>query len=93
MTKGVLYKRFGYFYYAVLFAYNLTLLGALTGTNLETTMGGVLLIMLLVFNLCVPLIVFFCYDAARLKEMIGRADENEKFIGGKGVDHEYSDVI
>ena len=92
LTKGVLYKRFGYFYYAVLFAYMVTLVSALRGTNLETMMGGVLLVMLLLFNLCVPLIIFVCYDGARLKEMIGEATETEKFIGGKGVDHDFSEV-
>ena len=92
LTKGVLYKRFGYFYYTVLFAYLLTLVCALRGTNLETTLGGVLLIVLLIFNLCVPFVIFVAYDPARLKEMIGEASETEKFIGGKGVDHDFSEV-
>ena len=61
LTKGVLYKRFGYFYYAVLFAYNVTLVAALRGTNLETTTGGALLVILLLCNLLVPLIIFTCF--------------------------------
>jgi hypothetical protein len=93
LTKGVLYKRFGYFYYAVLFIYLVTLLCALHGTNLETTTGASILVLLLIFNLCVPFLIFYCYDAARLKEMIGEADETEKFIGGKGKDQQFSEVV
>ena len=50
------------------------------------------LLLLLFFTLCVPFLIFYCYDAARLKEIIGEADETETFIGSKGVDHSLGQV-
>ena len=86
LSLGVLYSRTGYMYLGLLGLYVLVLLICLFTSSLESENGTTVLLILVAFNLILPVLTFLKLDQETIENWVKGVTDFEESLISKGVD-------
>jgi len=92
LSTGILYSRTGAFYMIVLTIYMIVLVFCLFSENLVSEGGTSALLVLIAFNLLIPVLIFKFLDEDTIEGWADTVTDHEKDLLDKGVDVSLGDA-